>query len=63
MDREIVTELIQNELNTNRLVSELKSILDGSRRGQILNDYQQLRERLGGQGASENAAKIITTKK
>lgn len=63
MDREIVTELIQNELNTNRLVAELKSILEGSPRGQILNDYQQLRERLGGQGASENAAKIITRKK
>lgn len=63
MDREIVTELIQNELNTNRLVAELKSILHGSRREQILKDYDQLREKLGGKGASENAAKIITSRK
>lgn len=59
MDKEVVKELIQNELNTNNLVSELQNILSGSKREEILEDYAILREKLGGKGASENAAKII----
>lgn len=59
MDKEIVTELIQNELNTNNLVHELNLILNENRK-KILSDYSELREKLGGKGASENAAEIIT---
>lgn len=58
MDREVVKELIQNELNTENLVEELKLIL-GEKRQKILNDYDELRQKLGGKGASENAAEII----
>ena len=59
MDREIVTELIQNELNTKNLVEELGMILEGDKRLQILDNYSQLREKLGGKGASDKAAAII----
>lgn len=61
MDREVVKELIQNDLTTHRLKSELSSILSGEKRDEILKDYKLLREQLGGNGASENAAKIIVS--
>ena len=59
MDREVVKELIQNDLNTKNLVEELNKILEGEKRSQILNDYEFLREKLGGKGASEKAAEVI----
>ena len=63
MDKEVVTELIQNELNTNNLVKELKKILNTEKREQILNDYEILRSKLGGSGASHKAAEIIVNLK
>ena len=59
MDKEVVKELIQKELNTENLVAELKSILDGEKRNEMLNNFELLREKLGGKGASEHAAEII----
>lgn len=59
MDKEVVKELIQNELNTLNLVKELKAILHGEERERILHDYAELRKKLGGKGASEKAAEII----
>ena len=59
MDEEIVTELIQNELNTNNLVKELTKILEGENRTKMLENYEALREKLGGKGASDHAAEII----
>lgn len=59
MDREVVKELIQSELTTKNLVKELKFIIDGEKRSEMLQDFKLLRERLGGKGASENAADII----
>ncbi|WHF51126.1 lipid-A-disaccharide synthase [Chryseobacterium gotjawalense] len=59
MDKEIVTELIQSGLNTKNLVKELSAILNGEQREKILNNYKQLREKLGGKGASDEAAAII----
>jgi lipid-A-disaccharide synthase len=59
MDREVVKELIQNDLNTKNLVEELKKLLEGEKRAQLLKDYELLREKLGGKGASENAADVI----
>lgn len=60
MDRETVKELIQNELTTEHLTKELRLILNENR-NKILSDYEQLRKKLGGKGASANAAKIIVT--
>ena len=59
MDEEIVTELIQNELNTHNLVKELTKILEGENRTKMLKNYEALREKLGGKGASDHAAEII----
>lgn len=59
MDQEIVTELIQSELNTDNLIKELNSIIEGERRIQMLSDFKHLREKLGGKGASDQAATII----
>ncbi len=60
MDKKIVVELIQNEFKTRKLKTELNRILnDKNYRENMLKDYKQLKEKLGGSGASENAAKII----
>lgn len=59
MNREVVKELIQSELNTKNLKSELSKILSEPKRSEILNDYKQLREKLGGSGASERTAELI----
>ncbi len=59
MDREVVTELIQNDFNPKRLKKELDNILTKERREQLFLDYFELEKKLGGQGASEKAAKLI----
>lgn len=59
MGREVVKELIQNELTTKNLKSELAKIVDGPDRKRILEDYQTLRKKLGGKGASQLAAQLI----
>jgi lipid-A-disaccharide synthase len=61
MDKEVVKELIQDELNEKNLVRELRAILEeGIRRQEVLRDYENLYQTLskGGQ-ASEQAAAII----
>lgn len=62
MDRPVVKELIQQDLNTGNLVDELKKILDGEAREKMLSEYSELRKKLGGEGASDHAAEIITGK-
>ncbi len=60
MDREVVKELIQHELNTTSLKKELNSIIAGGlKRRQLKDDYKLLKEKLGKGGASENTAKLI----
>ncbi len=58
MDREIVKELIQNDLNIDNLVKELNLVLFDNRE-KMLSDYALLREKLGGKGASDHAAQVI----
>lgn len=59
MDRNVVTELIQDEFNGKNLKRELDVILAGDHRSVIMADYRLLREKLGGEGASQRAAKAI----
>lgn len=59
MDREVVTELIQGELNYKRLKQELQLILSDDKRIQLFIDYYDLEKKLGGKGASDKAAKLI----
>ena len=59
MDREVVTELIQNDFNKNRLKQELDKILDAETRKRLFLDYYDLEKILGGKGASEKTANLI----
>ena len=61
MDRLLVKELIQHELNPQNLEKELRSLLeDEERRNQLAADYLQLRQLLGQPGnASARAAALI----
>ncbi|MBI9053655.1 MAG: lipid-A-disaccharide synthase [Bacteroidales bacterium] len=60
MDREVVKELIQFDMNPKLVKTELdKIIFEGEFRQKMLNDYKELRNLLGGTGASERVAKLI----
>ena len=59
MDAPVVTELIQGELNTKNLKTELEKLLNSEYRAQLLKDYKTLREKLGNEGASERTASLI----
>lgn len=59
MDKEVVTELIQNDFNKNNLKKELTRILDGYQRAKLFLDYYDLEKALGGKGASEKTASLI----
>ena len=61
MDAPIVTELIQGELNTKNLKTELEKLLNPEHRSQLLKDYKILREKLGNEGASERTASLIVS--
>ncbi len=63
MDKEVVKELIQHEMNEKQLIYELQKIVPGSaQREQVLNDYKWLKEILyAGGDASAKAAKVVYT--
>ena len=62
MDKEVVKELIQDELSPSNLERELNALLTNeSKQQQIKEDYTALKQLLSkGGNASANAAKIIT---
>ena len=56
-DREVVRELIQDELNPSTLEAELKGILEHGEKGsKMLEDFEEIRELLGSHGASKKIA-------
>jgi lipid-A-disaccharide synthase len=59
MDTEIVTELIQTEFNETRLKEELNKLLQPEYRTKMLNNFKELKEKLGGVGASEKTARLM----
>lgn len=59
MDREVVKELIQDQLTPEHLKRELTKILAGPGREAQLRAYDQLEEKLGGEGASTEAARLL----
>lgn len=62
MDEMIVKELIQDELTSKNLAAELKKILfDQQVKNKIHHSYDILKAKLGGRGASDRAADIITS--
>lgn len=63
LDKAAVTELIQDDFNVKRTISEVEKILDTnhSARKQIFNDYTQMGHLLGKEKASQNTARLIYT--
>ncbi|WP_421824156.1 lipid-A-disaccharide synthase [Flagellimonas oceanensis] len=59
MKREVVKELIQNDLTPKNLKAELSKVVEGTERERMLSDYKSLKEKLGGKGASQMAAQLI----
>ncbi len=63
MDKEVVKELIQHEMNTENLAQELRAILPGAeKRAHMLQHYKQLRAVLqaGGHASSATAKAILS---
>ena len=62
MNQETVTELIQDDLNTEQLTHALQQIIVGGEgREAVFTAYSQLRERLGTIGAARRVAEKIVT--
>lgn len=59
LDKEVVTELIQDEFNEKNLEDELLKILDHKYREEMFDQYYELEQKLGGKGASEKTAKLV----
>lgn len=60
MDKEVVRELIQGKCTKEAMSMELMKILSNSEeKKRLQTDYRQLRDILGGKGASQKAAQVI----
>ena len=59
-DREVVTELVADTFSQANIEHELELILDGPARQQMLEGYEEVRQRLGKEKAPDNAARLIT---
>lgn len=60
LDKPAVAELIQQDMNAERLHSELKKVLEeGEFRNKMLVDFKELKVKLGGGGASKKVAESI----
>ena len=55
----VVKELIQHQLNTENIKTELQKILEPANTSRLQQDYAQLKQELGNGTASKNAAEII----
>jgi lipid-A-disaccharide synthase len=63
LDRHLVNEFIQHDLNADALSKELTSLLyDENRIQELYGGYLELQEKLGGKGASDRAAELIFTR-
>ncbi len=58
-NREVVREIIQDDLNSDTLEHVIKQLSKGSVRKKILSDYEYIRAKLGDGGASDRAAHIV----
>jgi lipid-A-disaccharide synthase len=60
VDREVVTELFQNEMTLENLREELTALLhDEGVRRQMFSDYEALHRIMGGPGSSEKTARLM----
>lgn len=61
MDRKVVEELIQEDCNSTKITANLKAIVEGEERQQMLADYAELNAMMGTAGASERTAKLMVS--
>jgi lipid-A-disaccharide synthase len=61
MDKEVVTELIQDDCNAENIKKELTKILEKDHRKQLIDQYDILEKKLGGPGASQKTAHLIVS--
>jgi len=59
LNKEALTELIQDDCNVKNLIYHLKELLKKDELEKINKDYQDLKLKLGGPGASKKTAKLI----
>ncbi|CAG0950172.1 MAG: lipid-A-disaccharide synthase [Bacteroidetes bacterium] len=60
LDKPVVQELIQDDFNEKQIAKELKEILPGMPKRELMkNDFALLKQKLGGKGASEKTAKLM----
>jgi lipid-A-disaccharide synthase len=58
-ERAIVPELMQEQASPDRIAQEAIALLQPDRAAQLQQDYQAMRDRLGGDGATDRAAQEI----
>lgn len=58
-NKQLVKELIQDEVTSANLIEELTFILDQTKGNELKMAYQQIKQQLGGIGASQRAAKLM----
>ncbi|MCU0445430.1 MAG: lipid-A-disaccharide synthase [Microscillaceae bacterium] len=59
-EKEVVIELLQNQVHTNFLVREMKKIIvGGEKRAQVLADYAMIKAKMGEVGASQRAGTLM----
>src|SRR6478609_8975446 len=61
MDKEVVSELIQDDCNADSIKKELTKILEKGHRKQLIEQYDVLEKKLGGTGASAKTAHLIVS--
>ena len=59
MDKEVVTELIQDQCNSKNIKAKLQKLLEPEYRKQLFKQYEILEQKLGGIGASKKTAQLI----
>lgn len=59
MDRKVVEELIQEDCNPQQIFKDLGPLLHGGERTRMLQDYEELADKMGLPGASERTARLI----
>ena len=59
VEKQLVTELIQEDFNMKNLQQELQKLLEGSERDQMISEYAVLKDKLGNEGASERCAALM----
>ncbi len=60
MQKEVIKELLQYDMSVEKITQELEQLLNNEvYRNNMLGNFDEMREKLGGKGASKRTAEII----